>query len=285
MIRIGIFLAMALGLGLVPFAPDEDVTGHDGNAVFASIVGEGIEAGGQTFRLPSPTFTDDQTADEQRDLLREVTGSDRAVEGFLRPSITSPHILRLNDEKIEGATIRSGSLYFALQVDLDEVDPSSLFAQEESGPVEAGNMKFEARVLDDEQGAGGRLVHSTGRLLDRVGVESTSRVVASRSEASLIVASMTDRRFDDDEQRGPNRWWTIDRRGTSESTGPAEPYAGGTGYAKLTRLADTPEMAIVELHFAFIEPIPWFKGAPILRSKFSLIAQDQIRRLRREMAR
>lgn len=281
---IGILVTTVLGIGPFPLA-DNDPNGHAGNLVFSSVVGEGIEAGGQTIRLPSPTFTDAQTAEAQREALREVAGSDRAVEGMLRPSITAPHLLRLNDEKVDGATIRSGSLYFALPVDLDEVDPSRLFGQQESGPVEAGNMKFEARVLDDEQEGGARLVHSTGKLLDRIGVESTSRVQASRSEKSLIVASMTDRRFDDDEQRGPNRWWTIERRGTSESTSPAEPYAGGTGYAKLTRLQDDPGSAIVEVHFAFVEPTPWFNGAPILRSKFSLIAQDQIRRLRRELAR
>ena len=36
---------------------------------------------------------------------------------------------------------------------------------------------------------------------------------------------------------------------------------------------------------AFVEPNEWFQGAPILRSKFSVIAQDQIRSLRRELAR
>jgi hypothetical protein len=41
---------------------------------------------------------------------------------------------------------------------------------------------------------------------------------------------------------------------------------------------------LVEAHFAFAEPRAWFDGAPILRSKLSLIAQDQIRRLRRELA-
>ena len=38
------------------------------------------------------------------------------------------------------------------------------------------------------------------------------------------------------------------------------------------------------MHMAFVEPDGWFQGAPILRSKFSVIAQDQIRSLRRELA-
>ena len=37
------------------------------------------------------------------------------------------------------------------------------------------------------------------------------------------------------------------------------------------------------MHVAFVEPDGWFQGAPILRSKFSVAAQDQIRTLRREL--
>ncbi len=39
------------------------------------------------------------------------------------------------------------------------------------------------------------------------------------------------------------------------------------------------------MHMAFVEPDGWFQGAPILRSKFSAVAQDQIRSLRRGLAR
>ena len=34
---------------------------------------------------------------------------------------------------------------------------------------------------------------------------------------------------------------------------------------------------------AFVEPQGWFQGNPILRSKISLIAQDQVRQIRREI--
>ena len=43
-------------------------------------------------------------------------------------------------------------------------------------------------------------------------------------------------------------------------------------------------MLFVEAHFVFTEPHDWFEGAPVLRSKISLIAQDRIRKLRRELA-
>jgi hypothetical protein len=39
------------------------------------------------------------------------------------------------------------------------------------------------------------------------------------------------------------------------------------------------------MHAAFAEPEGWFQGAPILRSKLSVAAQDQIRALRRSLTR
>ena len=53
---------------------------------------------------------------------------------------------------------------------------------------------------------------------------------------------------------------------------------------KITRLAAEPNALLVEAHFVYVEPLEWFQGNPILRSKFGVIAQDQIRRLRREIA-
>ena len=53
---------------------------------------------------------------------------------------------------------------------------------------------------------------------------------------------------------------------------------------KMTRLQTAPRAMLVEGHFAFAEPREWFSGAPILRSKISLIAQDRIRQFRRGLA-
>jgi hypothetical protein len=120
----------------------------------------------------------------------------------------------------------------------------------------------------------------TGRLLDRIHVEATDRTIASRTDESWVIAARTDPRFDRD-AKAPNRWWPIER---GEKPGAVHPYPGGASYAKVSRLRLVPGALLVEAHFAFAEPRAWFDGAPILRSKISLIAQDQIRRLRRELA-
>lgn len=261
---------------------------HEENTVFDAVLHEGLAVGNRVVRLPPPTFIDGQPAEAQRSALRSLAGSDRAVENFLRDSVTAPFILKVDDVDTEGATVRTGDLYFALRVDLDTIDPAELFTAEESEPVEAGNMRFEAIVLGaddapDSAPPNVRFIHSTGRLLDRIAVESTAIVSGSRSADSVVVASKTDRRFDDDD-RWPNRWRAIEVILRDPVTVDPKPFAGGIGYAKLTRLADAPGTVLAELHFAFAEPTDWFDGAPILRSKFSLISQDQIRRLRRELA-
>ncbi len=157
-------------------------------------------------------------------------------------------------------------------------------------------MRFSTRVLDVKQLAARGIAtteptptlrewytHSTGRLLDRIHVEATGRTMASRSASSWVVASRTDPRFGRDETF-PNRWWPIERRSGRDQPGLARPYAGGASTIKISRLTSAPGTLLVEVHLAFDEPRAWFDGAPILRSKLSVVAQDQIRRLRRELA-
>ncbi len=87
----------------------------------------------------------------------------------------------------------------------------------------------------------------------------------------------------EDDPKYPNRWAALERIRGEERLSQTYPYDGGGGYAKISRLKLKPGALLVEAHFAFAEPRPWFDGAPILRSKLGLIAQDQIRSLRRAL--
>ena len=95
----------------------------------------------------------------------------------------------------------------------------------------------------------------------------------------MVIAGRTDPVFDSDPTLA-NRWRTIGQDGQA---GSGHPFRGGLSYAKISRLKQPPGSLLVEFHGAFSEPEAWFQGAPILRSKFAPIAQDQIRRLRREL--
>jgi hypothetical protein len=108
--------------------------------------------------------------------------------------------------------------------------------------------------------------------------------MASQSSESVVIAARTDPAFDKPGPNG-NGWRSIGTAAGGQTPGALQPYAGGISYTKISRLAFQPGALLVEMHGAFVEPRDWFQGAPILRSKFSVVAQDQIRRLRRELAR
>jgi hypothetical protein len=70
---------------------------------------------------------------------------------------------------------------------------------------------------------------------------------------------------------------------TGKAVGKPHRYDGSASTTKISRLASVPGALLIESHFAFVEPMEWFDGTPVLRSKITMVAQDQIRRLRREL--
>lgn len=266
-----------------------ELPAHNQNLAFRAGIDEGLSAGDAQVKLPEPTFADGQTAEQQHAALVAIVRSSRGADQMLQDSISAPHRLLTKDVKGDGVVIRSVDLYFVLRgVDLDAIKPQDAFRQLGGEPMEAANMRFETRLLkeadlpDSATSDHEWRIHATGRLLDRIAVETTDRVVASRSEDSLVFASRTDAKFGV-EGKFPNRWSTITQKATGDVFGPPQVYAGGIGYVKMTRLKNPAGAIMVEAHMAFSEPLAWFDGAPILRSKFGLIAQDQVRRLRREL--
>jgi hypothetical protein len=270
---------------------------HRKNQVYALVVEKGMKVDGETITLPRPLLLDAQDAEEQRAALSQVAGSDSRLEELFRDSITAPYIIKVHDRKAPEATIRAVDLWFVVYADLKEADPAQEAARTDQKEVEAANMWFRSRILKADElraagiqprvGTSGEDTwygHLHARLLDRIEFEVTNQVVATQSKDSIVVASHTDPAFD---KKGPNRnfWKAIAKPGTAEASGSATPYPGGISYAKISRVAFKSGALLVEMHAAFVEPTEWFSGAPILRSKFSVVAQDQIRSLRRELAR
>ncbi len=272
------------------FAPPEvRELKHDANTVYHFVTTDGIKVDGQQIKPDPPTFGDEMSQDEQLAALRRIAGSERGATEMMSDSISAPHKLTIRDTKTKTHVVRSGDLYFCVRVDLNTIQPQKAFAAVQDRAVEAGNMRFEAKAV-----AAGELqvigekpredlwyVRAKLRLLDRIVATRTDQVASSRSEDSVIVAARTDERFNTGASK--NEWQTLTVKGSTETLGTPRPYAGGAGYAKMTRLKGEAGRVIVETHFVYAEPLEWFDGAPILRSKFGLIAQDQIRRLRSEL--
>jgi len=267
---------------------------HAHNAVYLQVIDQGLDLGGQKVTLPPPRLVDGQDADTQRAALRDVAGSDQALEDMFRPSITAPYIIKPRDIKTTGGMIRAVDVWFVVYADPQNVDPAKEAARSDQKEIEVGNMWFQTRLLkaEDLRAVGITLAaaaeqkawyaHVHARLLDRIDFEATNHVVGSRSGESILVASRTDPAF---AKEGPNRngWKALSAAGGTKTEGSVQPYPGGMSYAKMSRVGFKPGALLVEMHVAFDEPHEWFQGAPILRSKFSVAAQDQVRTMRREL--
>lgn len=272
-------------------SPDVEAE-HAKNVVFQTLLDQGQSLEGTRVEFPAPILHDGQAPDAQRESFEGVAGSKGRAAELARDSVSAPFVLKVRDIPTRGGSVvRAGDLWFLVHADLDAIDPDAV-TPGEGKPVEAGNMRFEGReVTSDElktrgiaatEPPSGRFpregyAHTVGMLLDRLHVEATSRVTATRSADSIVVAWRTDPAF---RGEGParNLWRPLkgDAAGTRD-------YEGGGGYVKVSRYAPIPGTLLVEAHFAFDEPQDWFDGNPILRSKIALVAQDQIRNLRRSL--
>jgi hypothetical protein len=266
---------------------------HAQNHAYRLVLGEGLKAAGTAVKLAPPRLTDGQDAPQQRAALREVAGSERALDDLLRDSVTAPYIIKVHDVKGTGATIRVVDLWFVVYAELAHIDAAHEAAQADQKAVEAGNMRFETRLLKPEdlraagiktaepaEGVSSWYAHIHGRLLDRIEFDSTNHVMVSQSRESIVIASRTDPAFGSALPLG-NTWTPVG----SKSGESAHAYEGGVSYVKISRTNVKPGALFVEMHAAFVEPDGWFSGSPILRSKFSIVSQDQIRALRRDLAR
>lgn len=272
---------VALGQG-----PSND-PGLAANPLYRTVLDRGLVVGETTVKLPEPCLREGMTEVERRAALKGVV--DLPPDEFLRDSVNAPFKLKIRDVPYPGGVVRVVDLWFAIHADLDEVNLDDLAGKkDQAGKAEAGNMSFSVRTLADAElkgrpkaieGGLDRYVLSKGALLDRIEVSTVNHVVATKVGGALVVASMTDPSFKDGDLA--NHWSAI---GSSEKAeGAAHPYEGSVGYSRIARLSEKPSVLLVESHIAFAEPKGWFNGASILRSKIGLVAQDQIRHLRREL--
>ena len=183
---------------------------HAGNPIYAEAIQSGFHADGATIRFPGPILKDGFDATQQHAALLKLSGSESALADLLRDSVTAPFLLKVRDQKTTDATVRIVDLWFVVRGDMGSLDPVEVASQASGKAVEAGNMRFESRILsDDELKPRGRssrrgrdlarwFVHLEGRLLDRIAVEATNEAVATRTEESMVIAGRTDPVFDSD---------------------------------------------------------------------------------------
>ncbi len=289
--RVSVMLVSIVVLGSLIVGQTDLEQAHARNPVFVQLVGEGWNVKERRVRFPEPLLRDGDGAEASRKRLEELAKGGRAVDELLRDSVTAPFILRVHDLKLKEEIVRQADLWFVVRGEFADLDPERQAQEADGKQVEAANMVFESRLVrpaglaDSSAGAttsGVRswYVHVRSRLLDRIEIEATNHVVVTQSSKSIVIGSVTEPRLEAPNASG----WRSVSKGGQPAVG-LKPYAGGASYTKISKLAGIPGANLVEMHLAFLEPDAWFQGAPILRSKISVAAQDQIRRLRRELER
>jgi len=126
----------------------------------------------------------------------------------------------------------------------------------------------------------------TLELLNRVIV---SGIIASESMDERGVSVIAWRLVDTiDDEVMSSRWRGIGRDEFGKRTiGPPVHYQGAGGYLRLKSLttidAEFDDVTLVQGAILFHEPTDWFGGSNFLRSKFPLVMQESVRKLRQKL--
>ncbi len=271
------------------------------NPLFQELRTKGfVVAGDMRVTLPAPTMPDGLDVAAQQAVLAKIVGDRYPVDEFLRESVVTPFVLKFPETRGGAVAARGVELWFIVYGDLNDlskVDVLKDFTNSKSNDATLHVLtasELEARHLPATSADSAkhiatpgeteeRFAHTIASILDHVELHHTLRCVLSRSEESVLIATLVDRRFDGDRDF-PNEYYRLIRSDTGDITkGPAEPYSGAGGYMKATRLAQPPGAILVEYHSNYSEPHDWFNGANLLQSKLPILLQSRVRELRRDV--
>jgi hypothetical protein len=268
------------------------------NAIYDALVGPGVKLATQeTLQLPKPVLADGLSPAQQRQVIESLLAGRYDRETFTRKSVVSPFVLKMSEGAAEsGPIIRRVDIYLVAFGSFDLLKSEDYLTKQLN--LAAHNDQSETNgqakmlTVDDMQkrniAAGTkpgdpRWVAVTSTLLGKVKISLTTQNIKTEGKDSVLIASVADPRFANDAEY-PNSWrpLTVDDAGKRQ-TGPPEPYVGLGSYAKATRLAEPAGAIFMEYHVAFVEPQGWFHGTNLLRSKLPIVAQDMVRKFRRNL--
>jgi hypothetical protein len=282
------FLLAALWANLCPAA----------NTIYDALVGPGVAIAPQeTLKLPKPALEDGLAPAQQRQVIESLLAGRYDWDTFTRKSIVSPFILKISEGTAEsGPIIRRVDIYlvafgkFDLLKSEDYLTKQLNLAANNDESDTSGRAKLltvdemrKRNIAADTKPGDPRWMTVTSTLLGKVRISLTTQNIKTEGKDSFLIASVADPRFVNDAEY-PNRWQslTVDDTGKRQ-TGPPEPYVGLGSYAKATRLAEPAGAVFMEYHVAFVEPQGWFHGTNLLRSKLPIVAQEMVRKFRRNL--
>lgn len=285
----------ALLLGAASFLaaePQKDSTTHESqNPLYRTLLEKGLVIGPDIRTpFPSPTMPDGLDGAKQKAIIANLIKDDYSYEEFTRKSIVAPYLLKLRDVNPSDpkAPARGVDVWFIASGDLKVFEDEKFLDRLLNAGKGDGKgqtltkddlAKRKIALADEKREAYG---HIEFDFLEKVHLKATGRAVWSQTADSVLVAAEIDPRFRSDSQF-PNQWQPIVKDGGQSKRGNEAAWDGAALYVKITRLTEPPGMLFVEQHIVFTEPIGWFDGANLLRSKLPLVVQSNTRTMRKEL--
>ena len=267
----------------------------EGNSVYHNLIERGIPVGDSAVKLPEPSLSPEADAKEQAEVIRRVSSKKYDYDEFIRKSPVAPFMLEINmvGEK-GGDRLQKIDLWFVAYGKLDAVSDEEVLGQITGS--ESRSEKGESEQLTEEELRERDLTvessdnrresyyHTDAPILDKVQVSGIGHGVTTRASNGILAASLLDPRFADD-AKYPNRWRPVVREQSGKTRlGEPHPYAGFGGYCQVAALHEPKGALFVECHMAINEPHAWFNGANLLGSKLPIVIRDNVRTLRRKLA-
>jgi hypothetical protein len=264
------------------------------NSVYDELIERGIAVGDKAVKLPEPSLSSEADAKEQTEVIRRVSGKKYDYDQFVRKSPVAPFMLEMNTVGAEGEDrVQRVDLWFIAYGKLDAVTNEEVLDQ----LIGSGSRsdKGESEALTDEELRQRDLkiessderresyYRTDAPLLDKVQISGIGHGVTTRNKNGILAASVLDPRFADD-PKYPSRWRPIVRDAGKTRSGDPRPYAGFGGYCQVVALKEPKGALFFECHMAINEPHGWFNGANLLGSKLPIVFQDNVRTLRRKLA-
>jgi hypothetical protein len=244
-----------------------------------------IAAGlGLRVKLPPPTMPDGLDVARQRAVIASIIRDDYCYEDFTRKSAVAPQRLRIREvipadqrAPAHGLDVRFVAYddrpVRGLAVGIKGVGTGKALTKEH----------LAKRGIKIADGTTELYRHVEFGLLEKFYLRATVRMWCTKTEESLLMVAEVDPRFQGDLEF-PNQLQPLVREGDARRLGAANHWDGASFYMKITKMAEPAGAMFVEQHIIFVEPVDWFNGANLLRSKLPHVVQNVVRNTRREWA-
>jgi hypothetical protein len=285
-------LTLMLGstLAFSPMQPAPAQSHEDSNPIYKGLLGSGLEVGPNIkAKFPAPSMPDGLAADKQMAIIKELIGNDYGYADFTRNSVVAPQLIKIHDVQPsdKDAPARGVDVWFLAYGDFNAINDEKFLdkilkagrGNGNTATLKKEDLEKRKITIGDEKHEG--YVFIDFDFLEKVKLKATGRGFWSKTADSALISGEIDPRFRGDPQF-PNQWQSIDKQSGALKLGPASPWSGAGFYLKITKLKEPANALFIEQHVIFAEPIGWFNGEALLRSKLPIAVQNNVRNIRRE---